>query len=122
MRTLIITLVSALVLLCACNGHRTPNSRSEVEISGLSDSLWTYFSFESGAVVGQSDYLDAEQDASWAGRGDWDFAVCGDYIKTNGGTSGGGLAGVLVDKSSTFDALLEAPEGGYIVDTLFVAK
>ena len=50
-----------------------------------------------------------EQDAQWASRKDWDIAICGDYIKTNGGTSGNGFAGAQINTTSTYDALTEAP-------------
>lgn len=117
-RTFLVSLLCSALL--SCNPYREPNRHEELVINGIDDSHWTYFSFESASVVGTSLYLDDEQDAAWAKRSDWDFAVCGDFIKTNGGTSGEGLAAAQVNKTSSFDALKQAPTEGYLVDTLFV--
>ena len=79
-----ILLIIALVLsLAACKNRggesKVPNLRDELTIGGLSDDKWTYFSFESGEVVGQSTFASEEEDAAWAARKDWDLAICGEY-------------------------------------------
>ena len=88
----------ALLLFSACQPNRQENKAEEVIINGLSDTEWSYFSFESGTVV------------------------CGDYIKTNGGTSGNGFAGAQINTTSTYDALTEAPADGYLIDTLYLDR
>lgn len=113
--------VACLVLLAACrggSGERTlPNLREEgLVISGLSEDKWTYFSFEKGETVGQSSFLSEEEDALWAARKDWDFAICGDYLKTNGGSSGCGMGAVLRDTEHNYVSLEEAPSEGYLQD------
>jgi len=121
---LFIAIAAAVVLLVSCRGgagHR-PNVSAEITIEGLSADRWTYFSLETGAVVGTSKYLDDAEDAEWAGRSDWDFAICGDYLKTNSGTSGKGAGGVQQNKTDAFMQIMEAPESGYLVDTVRVAR
>lgn len=112
----------ALLLFSACHPNRQENKAEEVIINGLSDTEWSYFSFESGTVVGRSELNNKEQDAQWANRKDWDIAICGDYIKTNGGTSGNGFAGAQINTTSTYDALTEAPADGYLIDTLYLDR
>ena len=97
-------------------GEGTPNLRGELTLSGLDGEHWTYFSFESGETVGQSDFGDKEQDAAWAGRTDWDLAVCGEYLKTNSGASGSGRGGALRERRQRFESLTEAPSEGYLTD------
>ena len=112
----------ALLLFSACQPNRQENKAEEVIINGLSDTEWSYFSFESGTVVGRSELNNKEQDAQWASRKDWDIAICGDYIKTNSGTSGNGFAGAQINTTSTYDALTEAPADGYLIDTLYLDR
>lgn len=122
---LFLFLISAAIvlpLLGSCGENRESNRSVELVLHGLGDDHWSYFSIESGEIVGTGKYPDAEEDAVWAARNDWDFAICGNLIKTNSGTSGNALGGIQINTSSTFDALAEAPEDGYIVDTLFLVK
>lgn len=112
-------------VLLSCNGEGKGDEalrEGEITISGLSSDKWTYFSFEKGEVVGQSEFLSDEEDALWAERLDWDIAICGDYIKTNGGDSGKGLGGILRDRTSNFLTLEEAPADGYLVDEVRIVK
>lgn len=106
----------------SCRPSREKNVSGEVVIRGIDSKSWTYFSFSSGEVVGKSLFGDADEDKSWGERRDWDFAVCGDFIKTNSGTSGVGLGGVQINTTSTFDNLVEAPIDSYSTDTLFIHR
>lgn len=114
------------LLCCACNGggksEGVPNISGEQVISGLSDTQWTYFSFETGDVVGTSTFASDEEDEVWSMRKDWDFAICGDYLKTNGGTSGEGLGGIQRDSTATFATIVEAPSTGYLLDSFGEVK
>lgn len=105
-----------LAVSCKNEELREPNVSAELTINGLSDSLWTYFSFEKGAVVGSSRYYSESDDAEWAKRTDWDFAICGDFLKTNSGDSGNGSGGVQRNTTDTFATLETAPETGYLTD------
>ena len=125
MRTLKISLflLSALLLFSSCNNDmREGNVDGEMTIHGLSDDHWTYFSFETGSTVGSSEFCNETQDAEWASRTDWDFAICGEYIKTNGGDSGCGYAGVQRNRTDIFETLETAPEDGYLVDEYSIVK
>jgi hypothetical protein len=105
--------------ICSCNGgfgKTEPNVAAELTIHGLSEEHWTYFSFEKGEVVGTGKFDDDADDAAWAKRRDWDFAICGDRIKTNSGTSGEGLGGVQKDNAHNLTTLSTAPTEGYLVD------
>ena len=121
---ILFTLILGSALL-SCNGVGKDGEalrEGELTISGLSSDKWTYFSFEKGEVVGQSEFLSEEEDAAWAERLDWDIAICGDYIKTNGGDSGKGMGGILRDRTSNFLTLEEAPADGYLVDEVRMVK
>lgn len=82
----------------------------------VSDSTWTYFSIERGGVVGTCLLSDRDADRQWAMRDDWDFALCGDMMRTNSGTSGPGKGGVQAVTRQNFNALEQAPVSGYVED------
>ncbi len=110
-------LLLAISPIAACNrAEELPPISGEVTFE-LSDTLWTYFSFESGAVVGTSRFGDEAQDEAWRVRLDWDIAFCGDLVRTNSGTSGIGQGGILRERTSNFYNLTEAPAEGYETDT-----
>lgn len=91
LRIIALAALAALALSsCQGNGKREAPVSGELTLHGLEDGKWTYFSVETGESVGSSTFLSEEEDAAWAQREDWDFAICGDYLKTNGGTSGKG--------------------------------
>lgn len=86
------------------------------EFEGVNDSTWVYYSLEKGGVVGNSKLLSKEEDELWANRLDWDFAICGDMIRTNSGTSGKGDGG-LIFSDEDYNTIFEAPIDGYAVDS-----
>ncbi len=113
------------LVLSACNkekGGPAPQDEKEIVISGLGSNHWTYFSFEKGTSIGTSRFLSDEEDKSWAQRNDWDFAICGDYLKTNGGTSGSHLGGMYKDTQNNFLNIEEAPIEGYSIDEIGAVK
>lgn len=128
MRYIRISLALSLVLAllsCSEGGQKEPTKSLktvETVITGLSDEYWTYFSLESGQTVGTSVFLSEEEDALWAGRKDWDFAICGDYFKTNSGSSGSGLGGVQLEGTSSFYNIAEAPAEGYLLDDIGIVR
>lgn len=88
---------------------------------------WVYFSFDADDVVGTGATTLAD-DALWAVRTDWDIAFHKGYIKTNSGTSGSGMGGVIEMGTSaptyvggrdiTFNVLTLAPVTGYVLDAI----
>ncbi|MDY3980018.1 MAG: HmuY family protein [Tidjanibacter sp.] len=111
-------LIVIVLAVASCSSERRPMPQSgEVTITGLGDDHWTYFSFETGETVGTSPLSSAADDAGWAERTDWDIAICGEMIRTNGGTSGAGRGGILRNETTNFFNLTEAPTEGYTVDT-----
>lgn len=122
---LVLPCVATAFFLVSCKngeGSSLPSVQDEMTISGLSSTQWTYFSFDTGEVVGQSTFLSEEEDNEWSQRLDWDFAICGDYFKTNGGDSGQGLGGIQRDYTSNFLTLLEAPLEGYLIDKVQIVR
>ncbi len=111
-------------LFCGCTSGKNTKAEQEqtLSLNGLSEQKWTYFCFSSGEVVGQSTFESSEEDSLWASRLDWDFAIAGDYLKTNGGTSGKGLGGVQRIGGTDYSSLTTAPTSGYIIDTLGVVR
>lgn len=89
-------LLIATFVLCACSDDSGSKVR---EVKGVAhmDNQWTYINLELGKTVGYSSFGDEKQDAQWAERMDWDIAICGKYIRTNGGTSGKGNAAIAIN-------------------------
>ena len=129
LRTLI-SAISATVLLFVWSCSREPvqervDSGAEgIVVEGLSDDRWTYFSFSESKVVGTSEFGSGEEDVLWAGRDDWDIAICGEFLRTNSGTSGIGNGGIQRNTITDFYNLTEAPDDGYLedVDDIVVAR
>lgn len=126
-RCLYILILSSIFLFtavsCQNSGSRKiPNIKGEITVTGLGDDHWTYISIENGTIVGTGEFMSKEDDESWRQRTDWDFAICGDYMKTNSGTSGIGSGGILRDEEHHFLTLETAPEDGYLIDEYNVVK
>lgn len=113
----------ALALPSACSGD-SPGGDSDRIAKGRetvaaplqnSDGTWTYYSLEQNRQVGASTFGDSIADRQWAARTDWDIAVCGDLLRTNGGASGSGQGGVIVSDGD-YSAITSAPADGYAED------
>lgn len=114
-------ILSLLVLVSACSSD-SPESggvkkgKENVATPIANDnSKWTYYSLENNKLVGTSNFSDSIADKQWAARDDWDIAVCGDLIRTNGGDSGAGQGGIQ-EASEDYSTLKKAPESGYATD------
>lgn len=122
MRLTIISAISAaaLLLLGACSHEpgqtRVDSGSGGIIVEGLGDDRWTYFSLRESRVVGTSEFGSEEQDALWAGRSDWDIAICGEFLRTNSGTSGAGEGGIQKNTATDYYNLTVAPEDGYVQD------
>ncbi len=123
LKTVLLALISASLLFsCRSGSGPEPVVESEVTIGGLTVDKWVYFSIKTGETVGTSTFLSETEDAEWSARRDWDFAICGDYLKTNSGSSGEGRGGILRDGTHNFQTLTEAPSEGYLTDTESVVR
>lgn len=120
-RVAAVAALAAMPAFASCDRSPAPAVKDTVEMT-VTDSTWTYFSLESGKTVGESRLMDEEADAAWAARRDWDIAVCGDLIRTNGGLSGSASGALLRDTSESYYTLSSAPSDGYFSDTLVVVK
>lgn len=117
---LLAMLMTAAVACSSDNEKSDPDEPDEVKtltVEGLDSTRWTYISFENGTVVGTSELGNTTDDAAWAKRSDWDIALCGELVRTNGGTSGNGQAAIQPMTNKSFNAIDLAPESGYTVDT-----
>lgn len=112
-------------MLLGCSSANDDNSGdptqpavvNTVSVENTDGDTWTYISLEKGSVTGTSKLGDETEDAAWAKRKDWDIAICGDMMRTNGGTSGEGEGAIQAVTNRNFNAITEAPADGYIVDT-----
>lgn len=102
-------------------GEDEKKPESKTAVISASNDYWTYFSFETGGVVGTGALISEEDDEAWAARTDWDFAICRDMIKTNSGTSGNGKGGIIRMDGTEFGEIRYAPESGYQTDSDDVA-
>jgi len=111
-RILLYLTAATALAFAACDKTEKPFSREaqEAYIDATSKTTWTYFSLAEGAVVGTGEE-NAADNAAWAARTDWDFAVCRYNIRTNSGkaTSVGAKGGVYTS-SETFAALDKLPQ------------
>ena len=118
MKKSILLIAAAVLAFAACNKNEEPFSREaqEAYIDATSKTTWTYFSLSAGEVVGTGEENETDN-AAWAARTDWDFAVCRYNVRTNSGkaTSVGAKGGVYTS-SETFAALTSLPQ-----DATFVA-
>ncbi len=124
MKKTLILIAAAAMTLVACNKVNT-FSRDAVEayIDATSKTTWTYFSLSDGAVVGTGEENETDN-AVWASRTDWDFAVCRYNIRTNSGksTTTGAKGGVYIS-SETFETLTRLPDGiTFETDELVVSQ
>lgn len=120
------TLISAIsiglaIALSGCSREpgqtRVDSGNDGIVIDGLGDDHWTYFSLKDSKVVGTSEFGSDDEDLAWAGRDDWDIAVCGEFLRTNSGTSGHAGGGIQQNTLTDYYNLTEAPVDGYVEDT-----
>ena len=118
---LLIAIFTVLLMLTSCSDsndtpqNELPIGRGTQLTLPADDAIWTYYSLEEGRKIGTSAFGNNDEDNQWKQRTDWDIAVCGDLLKTNGGTSGSGN-GALQIVSGDYSTLTEAPKEGYIPD------
>lgn len=91
---------------------------TEVSIDATSETTWNYYSLNQNKIIGTGE-KNATDDALWADRTDWDFAICRYFIRTNSGTSTsvnakGGI--YTLDSSISFEDVKAIPSGEISVD------
>lgn len=101
----------------------TGGSESEkdryLNIGAVTNDTWTYVSLATGKVVGTSPANSAEHDAEWAQRTDWDLALCGTYMRTNGGTSGTGNGGAIKVQGTSYESISSPTLQDFAVDSVY---
>ena len=118
-----IFICAAALSLAAISCQKIKNEASqpvqEASIDATSKTTWTYFSLVKGQTVGTGEENEADN-ALWAARADWDFAVMRYNIRTNSGTSSSkGAKGGIFASDKTFDALQTIPSAGaFTVDRI----
>lgn len=77
------------------------------QINAMDQTSWVYFQFAGAKEVMPQDPQNSA---------DWDVALLRFQIKVNGGISGSGGVEVALAPGAAFDALPQAPRGGYVTD------
>lgn len=94
-------------------GPEGPGETKEYAIDATASSTWNYFSCSQGKVIGTGAETEVDN-AAWAARSDWDFAVNRYSIRTNSGdaSSMNAQGGVYTcAESVTFSSLNAVPAG-----------
>lgn len=105
-------LLGAVVLLSSCkkdNEDFTPVNSKSFALDASAFDKWIYFSFDADTIVEVADYATSL---------DWDIAFHRSNVRLNCGKSGKGTGGCISLGNVSFDAVKEAPEGIYQVDTI----
>jgi len=117
-------LLSVTVVSCREKGdtvHEPVPVKRELTLT-LEPGKWIYYNISDSTVMGSSDIGDAQQDAEWRDRIDWDIALSESGIRTNSGTSGRGNGGLALITDSVYDLKKESSlmRLDYKADTLDV--
>ena len=117
-------LLSVMIVSCREKGdtvHEPVPVKRELTLT-LEPGKWIYYNISDSTGMGSSDIGDAEQDAEWRDRIDWDIALSESGIRTNSGTSGRGNGGLALITDSIYDLKKESSlmRLDYKADTLDV--
>lgn len=105
-KTLILLAVSLFVFM-ACQKEETKSSEGIIKKDiNATYANYQYFSFADGDTVPFAD----------SSTTNWDIAFKGTSIILNGGTSGSGNAGVIIETGKLFTDVVVAPTAGYAQD------
>ncbi len=103
---------------CSSDSDNGQIETHEEQTIAVETMRWTYYSLETGSVVGQSDFGDEAADEQWRERKDWDIALCGELLRTNSGTSGIGEGGIIaIDEE--YESVSTAPDTIYTIDSRY---
>ena len=124
-RIVLYLIAAAALAFAACNKTEAPFSREakEAYIDATSKTTWTYFSLSEGAVVGTGEENETDN-AAWATRADWDFAVCRYNIRTNSGkaSSIGAKGGVYTSEESFADLTKLPQDATFTADDVVTSR
>lgn len=111
-------LTGLLSMATSCDNNKKPEAEAaETEAAvTATDALWHYFSFTTGAEVGQGEE-NADGNAVWFARKDWDIAFKKTAIRTNSGaaTTVGSQGGVYTFADGVAFADANLPGGAVFV-------
>ena len=116
-KQIILLFVILLSVSCASDKSKVHDEKV-ITIQGINETHWTYFSLSKGEVVGTSLFGSQEEDEIWKNRKDWDFAICGEYLRTNSGTSGIGEGGIIYMDGVDFEQINDTFQGAFEVDEI----
>jgi len=80
----------------------------EIDVDASDEASWTYLSLRDGAAVEVTDA---------ASEGAWDVGFSGTHIRTNGGTTGGGM-GQAIEAGADIATITSAPSGTWTTDAM----
>ena len=116
MRNLKLNSIFAIVLLIAfssCKKNEGDDDNKLKPVTTLVDATsytdWVYYSLSENRIVEVSDPSTSTS---------WDIALMRSHFRTNSGTSGNANGGVFDAGVVNFNTYTQAPEAGYIVDTI----
>ena len=127
MKKLFLIMSIAVLAMTSCSNDDDENQdliTTEVSVDATSQTTWNYYSLGQNKIVGTGE-KNATDDALWAARTDWDFAICRYSIRTNSGTSTSVNAqgGVYTLSSSiSFEDVVTIPSGDISVDELISSE
>lgn len=91
-----------------------------LQLGKISTDRWTYVSLANNKVIGTSIFGSAAEDSIWHNRTDWDIALCGQYMRTNSGTSGKGKGGAAKIIGKTYETLKAIPSDSIKTDSIII--
>ena len=113
-----IVLLFVILLSVSCASDQPVHEEKVITIQGINETQWTYFSLLKGEVVGTSLFDSKEDDEIWKNRKDWDFAICGENLRTNSGTSGIGEGGIIYMNGVDFMQINNIYQGDFEIDEM----
>jgi hypothetical protein len=87
----------------------SPELSDMIVVEATDAQVWVHVDVERGVLAVADPAMSSE----------WDLAVSRTRVRTNGGTSGGGVGGALLaPDGATYDSVTSAPADGYVADAM----
>lgn len=121
----LIILIYCITICAACSDDTSDSGTAKdryATLGNIANDTWTYISLATGKVVGTAPFGTASEDSVWATRTDWDLALCGTYMRTNGGTSGGGNGGVIKVQGTSYESIADTTSQTFITDSIYTIQ
>jgi len=120
MKKLVILVFFATLTACSDDNGGSDSAKSKtVNVGIVTDDTWTYISLTTGKVVGTSAFDSAAGDSLWSKRADWDVALCGSLLRTNGGTSGIGNGAVARVHGTSYESISDTVAADFVPDSIY---